>query len=324
MIIPPKLKIGDEIRIVAPARSLKILSVETVQIATQKLESLGFKVTFGKNVANSDSNFSSSIEDRVSDLHEAFLDKNVKAILTVIGGYNSNQILDYLDFEIIKNNPKIICGYSDITALNTAIYTQSGLITYLGPHYSSFGMKYGFDYSIDYFKKALMIEGPFEINSSESWKDDLWFIDQEKREFIKNNPMYSINEGNAEGILVGGNISTFNLLCGTKYFPDLTDKILMLEAHSEVKEPHFDRLLQQLIQQPNFPKIKGLIIGMFQKDSQIDPEKLERIVKSKQELKLIPVIAGVNFGHITPIITLPIGGEIKIVVSKEGCKIVLQ
>lgn len=321
MIIPQKLKIGDEVRIIAPSRSLKILPEETIQIATKRLEDLGFKVTFGKNVANSNQNLSSSIEDRISDLHEAFLDSNVKAILTVIGGYNSNQLLDYIDYELIKNNPKIICGYSDITALNTAIYTQTGLVTYLGPHYSSFGMKLGFDYSIEYFKRALMSEIPFEINSSETWSDDLWFIDQKKREFIENTPMNSIIEGSIEGTLVGGNIATFSLLCGTKYFPDLTDKILMLEAHSEVKEHHFDRLLQQLIQQPNFPKIKGLIIGMFQKDSQISQEKLDRIIKSKKELKNIPIISGVNFGHITPIATLPIGGKISISSKIKNCQI---
>lgn len=320
MIKPSKLNPGDEVRIVAPSRSMKILSQETIEIAVKNLQNLGLKVTFGKNVYNSDDNFSSSISDRVADLHEAFADKNVKAILTVIGGYNSNQIIDYLDYDLIKNNPKIICGYSDITALLTAIYTNTGMITYLGPHFSSFGMKYGFEYSIEKFKSIFMSENQFEINSSETWSDDLWFLDQEKREFLPNSGMYSLVSGEAEGILVGGNISTFNLLCGSKYFPDLTDKILMIEAHSEIKEPHFDRLLQQLVQQPNFNKLKGLIIGMFQKDSQISLEKLERIIKNKKELSSFPIIANVNFGHITPIATLPIGGKIKIL-SNQNCQI---
>ena len=248
MITPEKLKVGDEIRVIAPSRSLKILSQETIDIALSRLIDLGFKVTFGKNVNNSDEFMSSSVSDRVSDLHEAFADKNIKAILTVIGGYNSNQILDYLDFELIKNNPKIICGYSDITALLTAITTQSDLVTYYGPHFSSFGMKKGFDYSLEYFKKMLIENSEFELVSSQDWSDDLWFLDQENREFIPNEGMNCINEGSAEGLATGGNISTFNLLAGTKYFPDLTDRIILLEAHGEVKEPHFDRLLQQLIQ----------------------------------------------------------------------------
>ncbi len=123
IIVPNKLKKGDEIRVVAPSRSMNLLNDETIEVATKRLEDLGFKVTFGKNVNKEfDSNFMcASIEDRVNDLHDAFSDKNVKAILTVIGGFNINQILDYLDYDLIKNNPKIICGFSDITALLNAI-----------------------------------------------------------------------------------------------------------------------------------------------------------------------------------------------------------
>ena len=135
-IIPDRLKKGDEIRVIAPSRNINLLSEETMKIATSRLDELGFKVTFGKNVHNEiDKNYyCSSIEDRVSDLHDAFRDKNVKAILTVIGGFNVNQILDYLDYDLIKNNPKIICGFSDITALLNSITTKTGLVTYYGPH----------------------------------------------------------------------------------------------------------------------------------------------------------------------------------------------
>jgi len=318
MIIPIKLRPGDEIRIIAPARSMKILSEETTSIAIKNLEDLGLNVTFGKNSYNYDENYSSSVQDRVEDLQDAFEDKNVKGILTVIGGYNSNQIIDYLDYELIKRNPKIICGYSDITALNTAIYTQTGLVTYIGPHFSSFGMKRGLDYTIEFFKKMLMSNESFEVTSSKDWSDDLWFLDQDSRDFLSNDGIYSINSGDAQGVLVGGNLSTFCLLSGTKYFPDLTDKILMIEAHSEIKEYHFDRLLQQIIQQPKFSKIKGLIIGMFQKDSLIDRPKLTNIINNKRELNNIPVIANLNFGHITPIATLPIGTQVKILSGKES------
>lgn len=157
-IIPEKLKKGDEIRVIAPSRSMKILKKDIIDIAKSRLESLGFKVSFGKNVMKSinDDYKCASIEDRVSDLHDAFRDKNVKAILTVIGGYNVNQILDEIDYELIKNNPKILCGFSDITALTNAIYAKTGLVTYSGVHFSSFGMKYGFEYSLDYFKKIFM------------------------------------------------------------------------------------------------------------------------------------------------------------------------
>ncbi|OLS26566.1 MAG: Microcin C7 self-immunity protein MccF [Candidatus Heimdallarchaeota archaeon LC_3] len=99
--------------------------------------------------------YSCKIKSRVADLHSAFVDPNVKGILTVIGGFYSNQLLRYIDYNIIKENPKIICGYSDITALNNAIYTKTGLMTYIGPHFSTFGMVKGIDYIEEYFKKCL-------------------------------------------------------------------------------------------------------------------------------------------------------------------------
>lgn len=152
-IIPNKLKKGDEIRVIAPSRSMTILREDCIKIAVERLEKEGFKVTFGKNVMDCfDKNYvCGSIEKRVKDLEEAFSDKNVKAILTVIGGFNSNQILPYINYDIIKENPKIICGYSDITILLDAIYTKTGLVTYYGPHFSSFGMKKGFEYTLEYF-----------------------------------------------------------------------------------------------------------------------------------------------------------------------------
>ena len=129
-MIPDKLKKGDEIRVISPARSLSIISQEMRDIAIKRLTDIGFKVTYAKHVEEKDDFNSSSIKSRVDDLHSAFKDKNVKGILTVIGGFNSNQILRYLDYDLIKQNPKILCGFSDITALSNAIYRKTGLVTY--------------------------------------------------------------------------------------------------------------------------------------------------------------------------------------------------
>jgi len=112
---PAKLKQGDEIRVVAPSRSIKILSEEGIQSAKKRLEQLGFYVTFGKHVEVCDMQNSSSIEQRIEDLHDAFADSNVKGILTVIGGFNSNELLPFLDYDLLKANPKVLCGFSDIT-----------------------------------------------------------------------------------------------------------------------------------------------------------------------------------------------------------------
>ena len=179
-MIAEKLKAGDEIRVIAPARTMSILGNDCIELATKRLEDLGLKVSFGKHVKEFDpDSMSASIESRIEDLHEAFRDKNVKGILTVIGGFNSNQLLDYIDYDLIKENPKILCGFSDITALCNAIYAKTGLVTYSGSHYSSFGMKKGFEYELEYFKKMFFQSEEVEVKSSEEWSDDAWFIDQE-------------------------------------------------------------------------------------------------------------------------------------------------
>ena len=247
-MIPNKLKAGDEVRVIAPSRSMKILGEDCIKIATERLESLGLKVTFGKHVMEADPDYMCASRDsRVEDLNEAFRDKNVKAILTVIGGFNSNQLLDYIDYEAIKENPKIFCGFSDITALSNAIHAKTGLVTYSGVHYSSFGMLKGFEYSLEYFKKMFFQDEEFEVISSKEWSDEAWFIDQENRHFEPNEGMYVINEGKAEGDIIGGNLCTLNLLQGTEYMPDINDKILFIED-DEMAGPiflmEFDRNLQ--------------------------------------------------------------------------------
>ncbi|MBU2577481.1 LD-carboxypeptidase, partial [Patescibacteria group bacterium] len=260
-MFPEKLKAGDEIRVIAPARSIAILSQEVREIANKRFEEIGFKLSFGKHVEETDSFASSSIESRVEDLHEAFGDKNVKAILTVIGGFNSNQLLRYIDWDLIKNNPKILCGYSDITALNNAVFTKTGLVTYSGPHYSTFGQKLHFDYTLDFFKKCLLSDESFEIKPSEKWSDDAWYKNQEERTLIPNDGWLVINEGSAEGTILGANLCTFNLLQGTEYLPDFTDSVLFLEDDEESAPHDFDRNLQSLIHLPEFSKVKGLVIG---------------------------------------------------------------
>ena len=328
-MIPEKLKKGDEIRVIAPSRSMKIINAETREIANKRFEDLGLKVTFGKHVEECDGFTSSSVEARIEDLHEAFADKNVKAILTVIGGFNSNQLLSYIDYDLIKNNPKIFCGFSDITALSNTIYAKTGLVTYSGPHYSSFGMKYGFEYTLDYFKKMFFNDEEFEVTSSDVWSNDSWFIDQDKREFFKNHKMFCINEGEAEGKIIGGNLSTISLLTGTEYMPDFeSDTILFIEndgtASGAVYLVEFDRMLHALIHQPGFKNVRGIVLGRAEKSSDMNPEKWKMMIKNKRELDNIPVIADADFGHTTPIFTFPIGGNARIESTENGVKIFVK
>lgn len=312
-MFPKKLTSGDEIRVIAPSTSFQIVSSAIRNIALKNLAGINLQVTYGKNCAENDEFNSSSIASRVADIHDAFADPNVKGILTAIGGYNSNQLLSYLDYDLIKANPKVFCGYSDITALGIAIFSKTGLVTYSGPHFSTFGMKKGLEYTREYFKKCLMKAVPFAVTPSEEWSDDRWYQDQENRSLIPNEGFLIINDGQAEGKLLGGNLCTLNLLQGTEYMPSLADSILLLEDDNESKPSTFDRDLQSLIHQAGFEDVKGLLIGRFQQESEMEQAKLVQIIRSKRELTRIPVIANADFGHTTPQFTFPIGGRGRLV-----------
>jgi len=326
LLLPTKLKKGDEIRVISPSCSLSIVSTENRKLATKRLNDMGFQVTFSKYADEIDRFASSSISSRVQDLHEAFRDPNVKAILTTLGGYNSNGLLKHLNYDLIRENPKFFCGYSDITALNNALYTKTGLVTYSGPHFSSFGMEKGLDYKTDYFLKCLASNEPIEILPAETWSDDSWYIDQENREFIKNEGYVSIHEGEATGEIIGGNMSTFNLLQGTPYMPSLQGKILFLEEDSltgKATLKTFDRYLHSLMQQTDFEYVKGIVIGRMQKGVECMIEDIQEMIASKPELTHIPIIANASFGHTTPIFTFPIGGRAKITSNKKNTSITI-
>lgn len=319
-IFPSKLKAGDEIRVVAPSRSLHLISPENRIRATRCLETLGVKVTFGKNVEVCDLMLSSSVAERVQDLHEAFEDPNVKGILTVIGGYNCNQLLDALDYNRIAENPKIFCGFSDITALNNALFKKAGLVTYSGPHFSSFAMEKGLEYTLDSFKKIFFEEAPLLLSPCAQWSQDPWYRDQDTRTFYANTGYQVLNPGNAQGRLVGGNLGTFHLLRGTPYGPDLEDTILFLEEVSGMTATveHFDRWLQALTQDPCFSGVRALVLGRFENSFGMTSEKLNHVISTKPALGSVPVIAGVDFGHTTPIITFPIGGVCTVQTHASG------
>lgn len=320
-IFPDKLKEGDEIRVICPSRSLAIISEETRKIANERFLELGLKLSFGKHVEDVDEFGSSSVASRIEDLHDGFSDSNVSGILTVVGGFNSNQLLPNIEWSIVQNNPKVFCGFSDITALNNSILAKTGLVTYSGVHYSTFGMQEYFDYCLEYFKKCLMGNDPLEIVPSEKWTDDLWFIDQANRSPVKNEGWLIINQGRTKGSIIGGNLCTLNLLQGTEYMPDLSDAVIFLEDDAESLPHHFDRNLVSLIQQPGFSGVKGIVIGRFQRASKMSNNIIKQMISTKKELANIPIIANVDFGHTNTMITYPIGGEVEVDASQENPRI---
>jgi muramoyltetrapeptide carboxypeptidase len=319
----PKLQPGDEIRVISPSTSLAILSEEQRTAAYNTLTEMGFRVTFSKNAEELNDFLSSSIESRIEDLHEAFLDPNVKGILTTLGGFLVNQLLKYIDYDLIQRNPKVLCGYSDITALSGAIYRKTGLATYSGPHFSTFGMKQGLEYTKEYFEACVMKNDAVEIVPSKEWSDDCWYMDQEKRLFMPNAGFVVIQEGECEGTIIGGNLCTLNLLQGTEFMPSLQDAILFIEDDNAVCPRTFDRDLQSLLHLPEASSIKGIVIGRFQKASGVTNELLTQVIKTKREIQHIPVIANADFGHTTPSFTFPIGGKASISAKDGQARIIL-
>lgn len=321
-----KLHPGNVIRVIAPSRSLGIISSENKAYAIQALEKLGLKVTFGKNVDECDRMLSSSIKSRIEDFHSAFSDPEVKAILTVIGGYNSNQILNCIDYELIESNPKIFCGFSDITALSNALYRKTGLITYSGMHFSTFAMEKGNEYSIEHFKKIFFTNATISPQPSKEWSDDAWYIDQENRTFFPNRGYVGLQLGEAEGTIIGGNLGTLRLLQGTEYMPNLEGTILFLEevSQSDADVYEFDRNLQALSLAPGFNGVKGIVFGRFETSFKMTEEKLKFILSSNPELKHLPILSNVDFGHTSPLFTFPVGGKARLKVTKDVVSLTFQ
>ena len=323
------LGVNDEVRVLAPSRSLKLVNKEIINLAQKRLEKMGLQVTYGKNVMFMDDDYkTASIPQRVEDIMDAFNDKNVKAILTVLGGYNSNQLLKYIDYDIIKNNPKIFCGYSDITAILNAIYVKTNVMTFCGPHFSTFGMKYGIEYTLENFRRMFFdAKSEVCVFDSSSYSDDKWYVNQDERVFLKNEGIKVLNEGIAEGKIIGGNLNTFVSLAGTEYMPDLKDKILFLENVDLIPNSYFqefDRNFQSLSLLSSFKHIKGIVIGRSQVSSNMNDYRWKKIFSNRGELKKIPIIYNADFGHTSPIFTFPIGGECKINTYDAVNKIIIK
>ncbi len=306
---------------VAPSLSLAVIGQANRAVVDRRFDDLGLRVTFGAHVLERDAFGSTSVSARVEDLQAAFADPAVDGVLSVIGGFNSNSLLPHLDWNLIRAHPKIFCGYSDITALQAAMLARGDLVTYSGPHWSSFGMERHFEYTLDAFTDCLFGDERLTISAAKTWTDDEWYADQQNRHPMPNDGWWVLAEGEAEGRIIGGNLCTLNLLQGTAYFPSLAESVLFLEDDLESRPHHFDRNLVSLLQQPGFAGVRGLVIGRFQRASGMTRELLDQLVRTKPELRGLPVVANADFGHTSPLITFPIGGDVELSATAAGAVI---
>ncbi|MBT5073142.1 MAG: LD-carboxypeptidase, partial [Kordiimonadaceae bacterium] len=244
-IKPQRLKAGDTVMIIAPA------GVEynkfRLQLSIESLEALGLKVKVAQHTLDRFGYFPADDETRAAEVNQAFADKQVKAIIALKGGWGAARTLPFLDYDLIANNPKILLGYSDITALLNAITLKTGLITFHGPTagsaWSSFSAQN---------VREVLFEGKAQHMENPQDKGDYLTV--------RNNRTQTIMPGTAEGVLVGGNLSVLTAVQGTPYFPDIKNKILMLE---EVGENIYrvDRMLTQLALGGHLNECAGIVFG---------------------------------------------------------------
>jgi len=332
MRVPPKLTAGDEIRVLALSRSLGGVTQpggfteQDVAFATGRLESLGLTVSFGRHVYECNAHLTASPEHRLEDLHEALACPSVKAILAVSGGIGAIQLLDGLDYDRMSKHPKIICGYSDIAYLCNAIYARTGVTTYYGPNFTSFMMHKGAEYTLGKFRDCLFGSAPLEVQPTVQWSDDAWHQDQENRAFHSNEGFWPIQPGEAEGTMLGGSYWCLNMLQGTAYFPPLDDAILFLENPAEGKATlmGLDSGLRALSYQPGFRKVRGIVLGRFARSGGVTRENLSALISAIPALNRLPVLANCDFGHTTPVHTLPVGGQCALRVDTNKASIILR
>ena len=297
---PKKLESGDVIGIISPASSPDKL--EKIENGVKYLEKLGYRVEIGKNVGKVHGYLAGSDDDRLSDLHEMFKNKNVKAIFSIRGGYGAGRLLDKIDFNLIKKNPKIFVGYSDITSLQLAILKKTGLISFAGP----------------------MLATDFSGDVNEFAEENFWKVITSSKKIGKlHNPrdekFYAISSGRGEGPILGGNLAVLSSLMGTEYLPNFKNSILMLEDIGE--SPYrIDRLLNQFKLAKVLDTVNGIILGRFvdcyEKDKSKDTIKLNEVIEHYFSNLKIPVLYSFSHGHIKENITVPLGVNCKLNTSR--------
>ena len=290
MIIPEKLKIGDTIGVVAPSNPIIDDNIDEIKKAKEIIEKLGFKVKFSRNLFSNTNGYSASAKEKAEDINDMFADKEVKMIWCAKGGENSNSTFEYLDYELIKQNPKIVCGYSDITSITNMITEKTGLVTFSGTNFKTIATDET-DYSLKEVIKRF-VNGRLELGETEYG-------------------YRTIREGFAEGELIGGNLSLTRGMVSGKYSIDFTNKILFLEELGFETGPALaSNFLYYMKQNGVFDKVKGIWIGNYTHESGV---KLEDILLDVigEEFKG-PIIKSENFGHIETKTVIPIGIKARI------------
>lgn len=311
---PAPLQRGQNLGVIALSSSAKSLKPEYRKRAYERIHDLfGLNIVEAPNIDEQVGHSAGSIKERVDSLHRFFKRKDIHGIMSFWGGFNTHQILEYLNYDLIKKNPKVLIGYSDTTTLLSAITEKTGLITFNGPAVITFAKPTLPQETIDCFKN-LIIEpkNKYQYPVSKLFSDNQWWVD-DKMEFSENPGLQSFKKGKAEGRIVGGNIGTLLLLAGTAYWPSMKNKILFVEDDEAENSKTIDRFFTQLRHMGVYKQISGLVVGRFPRCvgfSQND--SLNMILENALEGFNIPVITEFDMGHTDPLMTVPLGAKVRI------------
>lgn len=296
MIFQKGLKIGDTIGIIAPSSPFSKYTLEEVEMG---FKDLGYKVKFGKSVRRKYKGYLAG-EDKIRarDIEEMFLDKEVSGIICIRGGYGTPRILDMINYDIIRSNPKFFVGFSDITALHVAFNQKANLVTIHGVMAGSVLEWDSFTYKS--LLDSVNMGHKLEISNP------------------RNEKIITISEGSCEGKLIGGNLSLLVSTIGSKYEMNTKGKIIFIE---EVGEPIYkiDRMLTQLGLSGKFDDCEGIIFGDFcdcNKDDE-DEFTIEELLKDRVGKYNKPCIYNLKSGHCMPMVTIPLGIKCRLDASNQ-------
>ena len=292
-MIPNRLKKGDKIGVIAPSSPITESSLEDINNSITLMEASGFEIVFGKNAFKNTLGYGATAKEKAEDINNMFANPEIKAIFCAKGGANSNATFEYIDYEMIKHNPKILCGFSDSTSITNIITEKTGLVTFSGATFkslTSWDTQYAYKQVVDKF-----VLGKKELAKKED-------------------KFYTIKEGVAEGKLIGGNLSLTANLSSGKYSINFTDKILFIEelaAESDVEM--VSNYLYKMKQNGVFDKIRGIWVGNYEGEVLLEKILLDTLDGEYN----FPIIKSNNFGHIDKKQVIPIGTKAKIDTSKD-------
>lgn len=313
MILPPKLVKGDAIGVFSPSSPATATAEKRFERAKKLVEERGYRIVEGKLTGKQDFYRSGSVKERADEFNQLVADKDVKCIMSSIGGMNSNSILPYIDYKALAENPKIIVGYSDVTALLLGIYAKTGLITYYGPalvaalgEFPPFSNK-----TFDYFENIVSgnEKTPYTLPTPSEWTDA--FVDWNLQDKAKNstaNHLATVCEGICQGRLIGGNLNTMSGIWGSEYMPMIKEGDVLFIEDSLKDIATIERSFSHLKLCGVFDKIGGLILGKHEcfddlKTGRTQIDVLKEIIGKVN----FPVLSEFDCCHTHPMLTLPIG-----------------